>query len=342
LALALAQPVMAAPANRIVAVGDLHGDFAAWRDIAHAARLVDSSGRWIGGNSVLVQTGDVVDRGPDSLKILDDLMRLQKQASDQGGQVVALVGNHEAMNMTGDLRYVSAGDYAAFADRNSRRRLEDFYAANKPGIVAAYRQRDPSISEDAIHQAWINANPPGSIERAIAWRPDGRIGRWILANPAVALIDGNLFLHAGISPAYVHMPISEINRQVRLALMAQTTDPKAIINDPLGPLWYRGLAMTDGGVTGAPASAVADTAAEPPVEDQLTQILTAFGAKRIVIGHTPVLTGIAIQYGGRLIQIDTGITSAYGGKVSYLELLGGVPTPHVVERSPSPGKENAQ
>jgi hypothetical protein len=333
---------MAAPTNRIVAVGDLHGDFAAWRDIARAARLVDGSGRWIGGNSVLVQTGDVVDRGPDSLKILDDLMRLQKQAPDQGGQVVALVGNHEAMNMTGDLRYVSAGDYAAFADRSSRRRLEDFYAANKPGIVAAYRQRDPDISEDAIHQAWFAANPVGSIEHAIAWRPDGRIGRWILANPAAAIIDGNLFVHGGISPAYVHMPISEINRQVRLALMARTTDPKAIINDPLGPLWYRGLAEADTTAAGVPASAAADSAAEPPVEDQITQILAAFGAKRIVIGHTPVLTGIAIRHGGRLIQIDTGITSAYGGKVSYLEISDDLPTPHVIERSPSPAKENAQ
>jgi hypothetical protein len=342
LALAFARPVLAAPANRIIAVGDLHGDFAAWRDIAQAARLVDGNGRWIGGSSVLVQTGDVVDRGPDSLKILDDLMRLQGQAPDQGGQVVALVGNHEAMNMTGDLRYVSAADYAAFADRNSQRRREEVYAANESRIEAAYRQRDPNMGEDAIRQAWFAATPLGSIEHALAWRPEGRIGRWISANPAVALMDGNLFLHGGISPAYVHMPLAEINRQVRQALTARTTDPKAIINDPLGPLWYRGLAETNTAATGATAPDAADGVAEPPVEDQVAQILAAFGAKRIVIGHTPVLTGIAIRYGGRLIQIDTGITSAYGGKVSFLEISGDVPTPHVIERSPSPTQENAK
>ena len=74
--------------------------------------LVDDNGRWIGGDTVLVQTGDVVDRGPDSLKIIQDLMRLQREAPRAHGQVIALVGNHEAMNLTGDLRYVSAGDYA--------------------------------------------------------------------------------------------------------------------------------------------------------------------------------------------------------------------------------------
>ena len=119
-ALALAMPAAAAPPplHRIVAVGDLHGDFAAWRDIARAAQLVDSDGGWIGGDTVLVQTGDAVDRGPDSLRIVQDLMRLQREAPRAKGLVIALVGNHEAMNVTGDFRYVSAGDYA----RRLRRR----------------------------------------------------------------------------------------------------------------------------------------------------------------------------------------------------------------------------
>src|SRR4029453_15688696 len=102
--------------QRIVAIGDLHGDFEAWRAIAAAPRLMDSKGRWTGGNATLVQMGDIVDRGPDSLKIIHDLMKLQRDAPKHGGHVVVLLGNHEAMMMTGDMRYVHPGEYAAFAD----------------------------------------------------------------------------------------------------------------------------------------------------------------------------------------------------------------------------------
>src|SRR6185436_13604455 len=65
-------PSLAAPPTapqRIVAVGDLHGDFDAWRQIALKANLIDSRNRWAGGKSILVQMGDITDRGPDSLKI---------------------------------------------------------------------------------------------------------------------------------------------------------------------------------------------------------------------------------------------------------------------------------
>jgi hypothetical protein len=334
--LALAVPAVATapPVHRIVAVGDLHGDFAAWRDIARAARLVDGKGSWIGGDTALVQTGDVVDRGTDSLKILLDLMRLQREALRAHGQVIALVGNHEAMNLTGDLRYVSAKDYAAFADSRSAQRREDAYAANKEAIEAAYRQRAPQMTGDAIKQAWIEATPLGVLEHQAAWRPDGNIGRWIVGNPAVVLLDGNLFVHGGISPAYTRLTIAEINRQIGAALTAQSTADHAILDDPLGPLWYRGLAdeaaaqSTD--ASGAPASTAS---AGPPIETQLENLLSAYGAKRIVIGHTPILSGIAVLYGGRLIRIDTGISAVYNGKVTYLEILDGTPIPHVVERS---------
>ena len=77
----------------------------------------------------------------------------------------------------------------------------------------------------------------------------------------------------------------------------------------------------------------ASTAPAPPVETQLETLLSAYGAQRIVIGHTPVISGIGVQYGGRLVRIDTGISAVYGGKVSYLEILDGTPVPHAVERS---------
>jgi hypothetical protein len=336
LAVALAAaPAVAAPAlhHRIVAIGDLHGDFSAWRDIARAARLVDADGRWAGGDTVLVQTGDVVDRGPDSLKVVQDLMRLQTEAPRSHGQVIALVGNHEAMNVTGDLRYVSAGDYAAFADGRSERRRENVYESNKKLIEAAYRQREPQMSGDAIKQAWIQATPLGSIEHRVAWAPKGVIGRWIVENPAVALVDGTIFVHGGISPAYAHEPIEEMNRQVKAALLAGTTDPQSIINDEQGPLWYRGLAIPGGDAGDATSNTPQVATPVAPVAEQLQSLLSADGAKRIVIGHTPILSGIAMTYGGRLIRIDTGISRVYGGAISWLEIIDGSPIPHTLERS---------
>ena len=97
---------------RIIAIGDLHGDYEAFTQLLSQAELIDERGKWSGGSTILVQTGDVPDRGPDSLKIIQHLQRLQKQAPRRDGRVITLVGNHEAMNMTGDLRYVHEGEYA--------------------------------------------------------------------------------------------------------------------------------------------------------------------------------------------------------------------------------------
>ena len=334
LAVFAAAPALAAsapPIHRIVAVGDLHGDFAAWRAIAAAAGLVDARGRWAGGATVFVQTGDAVDRGPDSLKIVQDLIRLQREAARARGQVVALVGNHEAMNVTGDLRYVSAADFAAYATPRSGRVRDDTYAANRAALEAAYRQRDPAMTAEAIKQAWYAATPLGWLEHQAAWRPDGPIGRWVVGNPAVAMLDGVIFLHGGISPAYAGVPIAEINTRVAAALSAASPAPEAIINDPDGPLWYRGLVEPQ--VPAAPAAAAAATPPSP--EAQVDQALAAYGAHAMVIGHTPILSGIAILYGGRLVRIDTGISAVFGGKLTWLEILDGKLSAHEIAR-PAP------
>jgi len=304
---------------RIVAVGDLHGDFAAWRAVALDAGLIDAKGRWRGGATTLVQLGDTVDRGPDSLKIVEDLIRLQREAAKVRGRVVALVGNHEAMNVTNDLRYVSAGEYAAFTNARSAATRDATYAANRAAIEAAYRKRDPALTADAIRAAWMTATPLGALEHQAAWQPTGHIGKWVAGNPAVALIEGTLFVHGGIGPAYVQVPLATINTRVAAALKAADIDPASIINDEAGPLWYRGLAA-------------------PAVGGQLDTLLPAFGAQRIVIAHTPNLTGIVIAEGGRLARIDTGISSVYGGVPSWLEVADdGKFTAHVVARPAAGG-----
>lgn len=322
---------------RIVAVGDLHGDFAAWRDIALAAGLIDAQGRWAGNKAVFVQAGDVIDRGPDGRRIELDLMRLQREAKRAGGQVIALVGNHEAMNMTGDLRYVSPADFAAYANANSGRLRDQTYAANRAAIAAFFRKSDPTLSADGVRQAWYGATPLGWLEHKLAWAPTGEIGGWVAGNPAVVLMDGVIFVHGGISAAYSATPIAEINARVAKALTAQDASPAAIINDPEGPLWYRGLVLPRTAPESDAATPDGSKAPSASIEAELSQVLKAYGARRMVIAHTPLLSGIAILYDGRLARIDTGISNFYGGKLSYLDIVDGQPAAHIVKRSKPAG-----
>ncbi len=320
--------VAAAPAareaERIVAIGDLHGDYGAWRDIAQAAGLVDAAGRWTGGRTILVQTGDVVDRGPDSLKIIGELRRLQAEAPRAGGRVVALVGNHEAMNVTGDLRYVHPGEYAAFRGRRSEAVRDRYYADNRRTIAAAARRRAPDLTDAQVRAAWEQATPLGMIEHRGAWHPAGEVGAWVVSNPAVVKLGGVVFVHGGLGGAYAGLTPEEINRRVAAALAAPDQARDAILNDADGPLWYRGLV----------AGAAADTA-----DAALTRVLRTQEARAMVVGHTPVLKGIAVSYGGRLAQIDTGISAHYGGALSYLEIVGGEMIPRTVARTAARGGE---
>jgi hypothetical protein len=315
--------------SRIVAVGDLHGDFAVWRDIAGGAGLIDGGGHWTGGRTTLVQVGDVVDRGPDSLKIIHSLMQLQKEASKQGGRVIALVGNHEAMNLTGDLRYTTPADFAAYATKDSPALRERLYQVKKAEIEAKYRARDPKMSSAAIHDAWVAATPLGWVEQRLAWGPGGEVGKWVIRNPAVAMVDGSLFVHGGISVEYSKQSIDQINASVAAALKIVSKASDSVISSALGPLWYRGLITRDPKVT----QIAAVGPPRPPIDQELATVLAAYGAKRIIVGHTPNLKGIQILYGGKLVTIDTGNSSYYGGPPSYLEIVGDRLVPHVVKRS---------
>lgn len=337
------QPVQASPPQRIVAVGDLHGDFDAWREIALNARIIDRRNHWAGGKSILVQLGDIVDREPDSLKIIRNLIALQKEAARTGGRVVVLVGNHEAMNMTGDLRYVTPGECAAFANADSGRLRERVYAANKPAIAAAYRARSPAMTDDAIHADWLAQYPLGKLEHQAAWSPTGELGRWTIANRAVAKIGDTVFVHGGISVRYAAIPLDDINRRVTAALKAHDDGPESILYDPFGPLWYRGLIIRQEDAAnsipapGQPAPVQpAATAAYPSIDDELTIALSSTGARRMVIAHTPHLAGIVISNGGRLARIDTGNSRFYGGKLSFLEIVGDQLMAHNFDRSKSP------
>ena len=71
--------------ERVVAIGDLHGDYGQYIKVMESAGLIGKNGKWTGGKTHLVQTGDITDRGDDSRKIIDHLVKLKKQANRKGG-----------------------------------------------------------------------------------------------------------------------------------------------------------------------------------------------------------------------------------------------------------------
>ena len=308
------------PSPKLIAIGDLHGDYDAYIEVMRETGLIDQKDRWSGGNAILVQTGDIADRGPNSRQIITHIRELQKAAPRQGGKVITLIGNHEAMNMTGDLRYVHPGEYEAFRTRRSRKLRNRAFEANKDRIIEFYRASDPELSVSEIESKWKETYPLGRLEHQAAWRPDGEIGQWVISNPMVALVHDTLFVHGGISADYASLSIDEMNERARAALLARDGSPERIINDEKGPLWYRGLIEVF--ATVSPPGAVSDATDENALSpaEELSIVLSAFGAKRMVVGHTPSIEGILGSYDNRLIQIDTGIAEYYGGVPSFLRL----------------------
>ena len=188
--------------ERIVVIGDLHGDYAKFADQLRQAGLINERGDWIGGRTHLVQLGDVPDRAPNTRQILDELRRLEPQARRAGGYVHALIGNHEAMNVLGDLRYTSAGEFASYAGPNAARLRDAYYQQ-----TVAYLRAHPPASglptfDDAYRAQWDARHPLGYVEQRAAWAPNGIYGRWIAAHNAVIVINDIVFMHGGIGPTF--------------------------------------------------------------------------------------------------------------------------------------------
>ena len=309
--------------ERIVAVGDVHGAFDQFVAILRAASIIDNRNRWIGKKTMLVQTGDVVDRGPDSRKALDLLRKLEGEAQRAGGRVYALIGNHELMRLVSDWRYVSQGETDAFKTGDStdlrERALAVFSAEAEKNAKAQGKPFDPV----GYREQFMKEVPLGSLEMRFAFEAKGEYGAWVRQRAAVARINGILFLHGGISEPVSMMGCEGVNAAVRKELMSLPV-PLAQVStlfsaSETGPLWYRGLASE-------PESSLAPT---------LDVILERMKARAMVIGHTTVAGKLTPRFGGRVILIDTGMVNGEfypGGAASALELQGDKATAIYLDR----------
>ena len=208
-------PGTARPA-RIVVLGDIHGSLDGLISILRVADLIDSQGNWSGHKTVLVQVGDLLDRGPDDRAVMDLFMKLQDQADEAGGEVIVLLGNHEAMNLMGDLRYVTRESYAGFADEDSEKRIRKLRENTVRFLKrrsAELRQPKPDFS-GSWEEEWNTAHPPGFAEHRQAFNAKGTYGKWLRKLPAIARLDDIVFAHAGISPQLSDQSVDAINRRI--------------------------------------------------------------------------------------------------------------------------------
>lgn len=96
--------------KRRIVVGDIHGELDGVREILCNAGLIDDNDNWSGGDCILIQTGDVIDRGPCSREAVNLLRKLQQEAADAKGEVIRLCGNHELMLLQNNFSYVNFND----------------------------------------------------------------------------------------------------------------------------------------------------------------------------------------------------------------------------------------
>ncbi len=291
--------------ERVIAIGDVHGDYEQFVAVLRSAGLIDSQESWSGGKAHLVQTGDILDRGPDSRKVMDLLMKLEKEAGRAGGQVHSLIGNHEAMNLYGDLRYVSPGEYAAFRGPNSEKAREELYRRDQEQIKRSSPSENIPVFDEAFRKKWESEHPLGYSEPRRELGPGGKYGKWIRSHNAMIKIDNTLFLHGGIGPKYTDLAVRQINDRVREELEDFTKLRGGIVMDGEGPLWYRGLARDD------------ETALEP----HLKAVLKAHQVERIVIGHTPTEGAILPRFGGKVLLIDVGSSRVFDSRLRMACLL---------------------
>lgn len=229
---------------------------------------------------------------------MDLLMRLEREANRAGGRVHALIGNHEVMNILGDLRYVSAEEYAAFRTADSESLRERAYE-----VLADPAQKDTSGYRDQ----WFKDHPPGWVEHRQAFSPNGSYGKWIRQHRAVVRINDTMFLHGGIGPTVASLSVEDINQRIRDELNKPDTIQDGLSGDDGGPLWYRGLAQDS----------------ESELEGFVDRLLQSFGVRHIVVGHTIVAPAIVPRLGGKVITIDVGLSSYYGGPPACLLIEGG-------------------
>ena len=167
--------------QRIVTFGDVHGDLAALANFLKTAKLLDDQFNWCGGDTLLVQVGDILDRGDHELACFYLLCRLSKQAQQASGGVIILHGNHEALNAVGLFNY-------AFPEGNV-----EFEEIIGKGVDKYFE-----------NQRWRIQFAGNQPYRWAAVEPGGLLSEPLLSKMKVSVVIGHtVFVHAGLTDKHI-------------------------------------------------------------------------------------------------------------------------------------------
>jgi hypothetical protein len=282
-------PSQLGPQRRIIVLGDIHGDFDLLVDFLDRATVINKNNPdiWIGGDTKVVQVGDQIDsrnrlnnHQPEEysdIKILYYLTKLHDKAELVGGAIYSLLGNHELMNVYGDLRYVS----------------------------------DKSLVDHADEKRYSDIQV-GKAERMELFKPGNKLSRFLACTRQVAIIIGDhLFVHGGILPEISSKyKITDINRLMTLYLWGvlndkDLTDYNTIFMNPnISPLWTRDFANIN------------PTKYTEECDRLMTPLLEMYNVGKIFVGHTvlnkeKITTGCNDKNNNpRIYYVDTGASHA--------------------------------
>ena len=309
--------------RRIIAIGDIHGDYKMAIKSLKLAKVINDKLNWIGGDTVVVQLGDQIDScretpcnvksnkndKAEDIKILKFFTKLHNKALNDGGAVYSIMGNHELMNVVGRMDYVSYENVRDFSGKLVNGKVID----------------------------------DGMTARKLMFQPGNEIAEFMACTRKLALVIGsNLFVHAGILPEISRKyKISDMNQLLSLYLMdsiehrelinyADLLGPEILynvgnVNENVGdyyhvsPLWNRKYSKITSYVD-----------SKLKCNEILSPLKEVYNVNNLLVGHTPQLDkGINSICNNRIHFVDVGVSRAFdmfrqqGGskRVQVLEIL---------------------
>mmetsp|Transcript_1525 Transcript_1525/g.3454 ORF Transcript_1525/g.3454 Transcript_1525/m.3454 type:complete len:419 (+) Transcript_1525:102-1358(+) len=356
-------PLVLPEPDRLVAIGDIHGDLGKLKDALELAQVWDTSrDEWIGGETVVVQLGDQVDRGDYELEVTALLRKVAAQARAAGGALHILLGNHEILCAAGDVRYATPGAIDKFDAWNRTCSNKDELPPDVADKHSCELWSEPleCAALDGYCKQSLSKLPASHHSRFLAMRVGGPFAKlWAEERHSLLVIGDTLFVHGGISIDDVSRGCSgllELDQSVKgwlrgeydtqaakefwsAVMGSDVGDPPpplppqysmpSAASDENGPFWNRQLALpqdsTYGNSIGPSMCALLD---------QTLQSLPVHGVKRLVVGHTVQPMGIVQDCGSSgwseasIFKVDVGMSKGLlGNNAQVLEILkGGVVT----------------